>query len=523
MAYRYSKIDNDNIGWFKKDFSNATLLGVQLEEGNLRGLNKFNVEFEYPISVFSGKNGSGKSTLLALASCAYHNSSDGFSLPANKNTYYTFSDFFIQSKSDIPPQGIKIRYKILYDNWRKSKNVPTGKGIGRQIRKKKVGGKWNDYSRRVKRNVVYLGIDRVVPQSEKAVYRNYKSYFKKSPSLGWEDKVKETVSKILGKNYEDFWFIKHGKYRIPVAQVNGQVYSGFNMGAGENALFEVFSIIYGCPKGVLIVIDEIELGLHEEAQKLFIKELKIVCKSQKSQIIATTHSMTILKHLPPIARFYIESFQNNTIISDSISAMYAGGKLAGENSNELDVFVEDVVAKRILELALSNDIRNRINILNIGSSSAISRQMAARYKNLKKGDCIAIMDGDKNGKFKEHKTVFLNALESVSSNDEIENWLNSRLEYLPGDTWPESWVVNELKKSECTYLTETIGLSFEELNAKFDVALLAGKHNEFYSLAEQVNLDVGFITSICAKQVINNCEEKFKLLEEFITEKLKEN
>jgi hypothetical protein len=32
-----------------------------------------------------------------------------------------------------------------------------------------------------------------------------------------------------------------------------------------NALFEIFATIFACPEGVLLVIDEIELGLHEEA------------------------------------------------------------------------------------------------------------------------------------------------------------------------------------------------------------------------------------------------------------------
>jgi predicted ATP-dependent endonuclease of OLD family len=196
MAYKYSKIDNDNIGWFTKDMSRATLLGIQLAEGKLRGLNTFNVNFQYPISVFAGKNCSGKSSLLAVSSCAFHNSDAGYKLAGRNQPYYTFSDFFIQSKEEIPPQGISIRYKILHDNWRVTKYLPEGKGIAFQTRRKKTGGKWNDYSKRVERNVVFLGIERVVPFSEKKVYKNYRSYFKKSQKLGWENKVQNTREKI---------------------------------------------------------------------------------------------------------------------------------------------------------------------------------------------------------------------------------------------------------------------------------------------------------------------------------------
>ena len=60
MDYKYSQIDKDNLEWFKRDDSKATLLSIHLEEGHLRGLSNFEISFEYPISVISGKNGAGK-------------------------------------------------------------------------------------------------------------------------------------------------------------------------------------------------------------------------------------------------------------------------------------------------------------------------------------------------------------------------------------------------------------------------------------------------------------------------------
>ena len=523
MAYKYSQTDNDNIGWFKKDMTKSTLLGIELTEGKLRGLYPFKVDFQYPVSVFSGKNCSGKTTLLALASCAFHNKPGTFKLPNKKTNYYTFSDFFIQTSDEIPPQGVKISYKILFDHWKPSKSKPDGKGIGIQVRKKNVGGKWNEYSSRVDRNVVFLGIDRVVPYSEKSVYRSYKSYFRRREALGWETKVKDTVGRILGKSYDDFWFINYGKYKVPVAKIGEFIYSGFNMGAGENTLFEVFSIIYGCPKGVLIVIDEIELGLHDEALIRFIKELKEICKEFKFQIIATTHSQSVIRNIPPIGRFHLESVGEKTIITDSITALFAAGKLAGENSNELDIFVEDGIAKRILELALSTELRNRVNIIAIGSSSAIARQLAARYKNIKEGECLAILDGDKRDSFSETKTLFSNALETIIMNQDLENWLNQRLEYLPGDTWPESWIMDELKNSECNFLCSLIRIDKDQLIDFIEESLLSGKHNEFHTLSKKVNLERDLVISACAKEAIDLHKEKFAIIEKYINKRLKIN
>jgi predicted ATP-dependent endonuclease of OLD family len=203
MSYKYSQIDKDNLNWFPKDDTKATLLTIKLDDGHIRGLYDFELEFKYPISVIAGKNGSGKSTILALAACAFHNAKDGFEFPGRNNTYYTFSNFFIQSNEEIPPDGISIKYKILHNNWR---NTPNGPGW--QIRKKKIKGKWNKYSSRVKRNVVFFGIDRVVPHSEKSVSKSYCRYFTESEKKGWENEVKSLVGKILNRNYDDFWHKK---------------------------------------------------------------------------------------------------------------------------------------------------------------------------------------------------------------------------------------------------------------------------------------------------------------------------
>ncbi|NVK43917.1 MAG: AAA family ATPase [Oceanospirillaceae bacterium] len=487
MSYRESNLDRSLRKWFSNDFSKSLLKSIRLKTGNMRGLSTFRIDFEYPITAIAGKNGSGKSTILALSSCAYHNKSTGFKLPNRKLPYYTFADFFIQHSEDIPPQGIEIQYGIAYNKWKKTDYLPDGVGIAYQTRRKKLAGKWNDYANRVKRDVVFLGIERIVPHNEKSQSKSYSRSFLHSGDSGWEVKVKDSVGKILGKKYDDFKYVSHSKYRLPIVTVNGNKYSGFNMGAGENALFEVLSVMHAVSEGALIVIDEIELGLHSEAQKKFIQVLKDLCKQRSLQIICTTHSRDIFSQLPDDARIFIEKINGKSVVTPGISSDYAFSKLSAENSQELCVLVEDRVAKSILLAVLPSYIRSRISLEVIGSASALSRQLAASHNRENKTPLLLVFDGDQKTKEKHNLDHAFSMSESTDK-ENFKSWALEQLTYLPGDTWPESWLVQKCTES-IEELAKLLNIDVDELEDVLERGLEAGKHNEFNEIGNLIGLE----------------------------------
>ena len=109
MTYRYSYIDNNNIKWFTKDESKATLLSIEISRGEIRGLKNIKIEFKYPITAIAGRNGSGKTTALALAACAYHNEQK---MVLNFHTEDTaiipIQIFLYQTLDEVPPEGIPL-------------------------------------------------------------------------------------------------------------------------------------------------------------------------------------------------------------------------------------------------------------------------------------------------------------------------------------------------------------------------------------------------------------------------------
>lgn len=509
MKYRESQDDIRLRKWFSNSLDQQLLRGVALKKGTLRGVTSFAIAIDYPILAVAGRNGSGKSTLLAIAACAFHSNAQTHIMKNKNKAYYTFADFFVQHADEIPPGGITIQYKIAHNNWAKTQYAPEGKGVLYQERHKAQGGKWNNYDRRVRREVIFLGIERIVPHSEKSQSRSYSRRFSANSTGGWEDLVKDAVGYVLNKKYDDFRFVTHSKYRLPLVKFKGLNISGFNMGAGENALFEIFSILYSCGEGALIVVDEIELGLHAEAQLRLIRKIKELCLSRKLQFIFTTHSDIIFGCIPNDARIFIENIAGETAIKTGISPDFAFSKLSSDNSEELDVLVEDVVAERLISSVIPSDIRSRIKIEVVGSASALSRQLAALYQRGSKKSTLVIFDGDQrkllNDNLKHAKSMLENNLQ------DFDEWFKHRVEFLPGNEWPEKWIV-EKNIQNVESLSKIVLSPVEQLIEVLNRGMEAEKHKEFYDISSPLGLPESIVLDRCCLNLTMCCESDFLYL-----------
>jgi len=507
MSYRESRIDRQNARWFQVDNTRATLHAINLRVGHLRGLYPFGVEFEYPISAFAGENGSGKSTILAMAACAFHNNRKGYKPLDRGKNYYTFSDFFVQAVGELSPDGITIGYQIIHNNWRGRQPGPAW-----QSSKKRIGGKWSNYDRRVQRNVIYFGIERVVPPNERSAHRSYRHRF--TPAVlddQTKGKICQIVGRIIGKTYNEFSLHEHSKYRLAMVNSENVQYSGFNMGAGECAVFNMLVALFEAGPGTLLVVDEIELGLHEKAQKRLIHELKALCNELHCQVICSTHSPVIIENLPPHARFFVETHGRHTNIIRGISAQYACGKLAGRSSGELTIFSEDEAGEAVLMDIMPLNIRERTRLLPIGSLDAVLRQLAAHYREQQE-DCMAFLDGDKRSDHTTSTAKIKRYLETRyrCTEEEMNEWINARLHYLPGDSWPEKWLVEQtVAQTDFSSLLNIWQTDSPNLHTILDEALRAGKHNEFFSLSENLHLSKERVQSDIIRFVVENAAAEF--------------
>lgn len=278
------------------------------------------------------------------------------------------------------------------------------------------------------------------------------------------------------------------------------------MGAGENALFEIFRVLYSVGNGALIVIDEIELGLHADAQRKLIQKLKESCIKLKSQVICTTHSKIVFQQLPPDGRRYVEAIGGKTKVTYSISPEFAMAKMGAKEGEELEIFVEDEVAKSLLSALLPTKLRSRVSIRVIGSAAALSRQLAAAFLRNPDKLVLAIFDGDQKSKY-NHLLRHAKDMSETSSPEFVE-WFKEKVSFLPGDTWLEAWIVQKNIETSQT-LAQQVDADEDELCEFLEYGLQAGKHNEFYEIAEQLGFDELQCIQILTSNIKQNFEPEF--------------
>ena len=160
--------------------------------------------------------------------------------------------------------------------------------------------------------------------------------------------------------------------------------------------------------------------------------------------------------------------------------------MAGQSTQELTIFTEDRAAEQIVRSFLPLESRERIEIFPIGSAEAVLRQIAARYREHKL-NCIAFMDGDKRNERESHIEKVRNYLETHVGED-FESWICSIVHYLPGETWPERYII---EKADCEEAINNLVDKWDATSERVHELLVAGKaaakHSEIYTIAQRIN------------------------------------
>jgi predicted ATPase len=299
---------------------------------HVRGFSGEPVVFDFPVTALIGPNGGGKTTVMGAAGCAYKSVAP--------------KQFFAKSgKYDETMQDWGIEYELIDRDVNKKDAVRRTASFRNQ--------RWNRDA--LERDVLVFGVSRTVPANERGeLLKCASSTFTVSDDQieEFSASVRDAVSRILGKDVTGFKRLRlepSGRIvHLTGKTKKGQGYSEFHFGAGESSVIRMVSKIELAEEHALILIEEIENGLHPVATVRMVEYLIDAAERKRVQAIFTTHSNDALKPLPSKAIWVATQdriFQGRLDIQ-SLRA------ITGQIEARLIIFVEDAFAKAWVEAIL---------------------------------------------------------------------------------------------------------------------------------------------------------------------------
>lgn len=399
----------------------------------IRGLDNLRVPFDYPVSVIAGGNATGKSTVLFAAACAYKVPGAGIKdfVPSTLFPYYNPKLGNRQDKLQRitleynyqTPDGIRSMRWRYYKRWYQS-------FFGRQN------------ASQPERPVYLRTLSNLSNPSEVRGVLSMSRLKSEPEETPLTPSQIEFVHQMLPFRYSEVVNLSSGnKNLLFAAQEGGAAYSELHMAAGERALLRLSKEIAQLD-GALVLIDEVEAGLHPWVQQLLMLHLQQLALRNDLQIIVTSHSPVILDAVPARGRIFLDrDEESGKIIVRPPYRDVIQNALYGRSSEVLKLLCEDEIAEGILkgvfDLLLSRE-RIKWESVQIGRDTGASEfpmhaRALAKFGQLQ--NTIFILDGD------QRDGEIAQKIQAVAGHG-----INIPILFLPGSGAPENWVWEKLQQ-----------------------------------------------------------------------------
>jgi hypothetical protein len=205
-------------------------------------------------------------------------------------------------------------------------------------------------------------------------------------------------------------------------------------------LVELLYRLQAAPVGALVVIEEIELGLHPAAVRKLAQIVQEIALRKSLQLIVSTHSFDFLDQVPRIARLLVQRGADEHVITYEPTARYAMGDMAGTWHPEVIIACEDDFAAAILRLALTGTTTRRTKVIPVGSADSL-RQFAKYHQVVGAPERVLLVwDGD----VPDNRVVEMAGSFEADANI---NWTR-----MPGNVAPERWAQTIIEQPEAIAL-----------------------------------------------------------------------
>ena len=272
------------------------------------------------------------------------------------------------------------------------------------------------------------------------------------------------ANRILRPRYERVSVIKGEEHDILFAEVQGGEstgYSEFHMSSGERTILWLSKDISNL-EDALVLIDEIETGLHPYTQQQLMLELQRLALRQRLQIVVASHSPVVLDSVPPEGRLFLDRDDKTMDVQLLPPHQDIFQKaLYGQSRERISILCEDDVAEGIL-LGVLDVLQPRLQLrpedFLIGRNTGRDEfpgHIQALGKFAKLQDFIFVLDGDSRD-----KEEYL-----VQIADKYGHSL--RPLFLPGDGPPEEWMWEILSHYSTEYQT-LVGMSVQDISREME-------------------------------------------------------
>lgn len=306
---------------------------------NFRGITDLSVNIDFPVTVIAGANAAGKTTVLFGCACAYRIPNSKFSFsPAT-----LFPNLSLNQNPEYSDTQNNTVFEYYYIHQKKRSSMRWAKSTAWS--KSYMGQKSGAQPERM----VYLRTlaNLTSPSEVRSVLQiGQKGIYELSQVTS--DLI-AFAQRVLPHRYDELVEVKTKAKQLFYAKRSGSTpnqYSEFHMSAGERALLYISKEISQL-NNALILIDEVEAGLHPYTQQQFMLELQRLSLRNNLQIVVTSHSPVILESVPVEGRIFLERTDDNVVVKPAYRDIIQKA-FYGQSLEKLSILCEDDVAEHFL-------------------------------------------------------------------------------------------------------------------------------------------------------------------------------
>ncbi len=429
----------------------------QINIEKFRHLENVEISLGSKITVIAGGNGTGKTSILGLLSHVFTYSVKGLN---GRPMTSKFSEVFrFSEKNDT---GGEHTYNVGFeDGTFKEALSRAATEKGRARFRIDVGSRETD-SGKITRPVIYLGLKRLIPLAQER---------ESSIKLGSIDIMTEAMKNKYQTYHNKIFSVTYDISPIHTKSSNKLTYSptaahydAHGISAGQDNIGQIILALLSFENlkdhqddydGGLLVIDELDATLYPAAQKNLLDLLLKECEKLSLQVVFTTHSTDLLKHILEDRQKEFSAHCKLVFLDNSNGKVicyqepeYLGQVLANLNHSvyeapsieKTNVYFEDEEARIFFKnlIALEKGLSKKLKIqtVNLGENF-YKRLLEVKFPEF--NSSIIVLDGDARTKFKGQR--------------------KPKLCFLPGKTRPENVIYDFIQNLDETDVFWDGGLS----------------------------------------------------------------